>query len=69
MHVAGLKMPEAYDGKCNNRNKNPCECGIPALSRVFSNLLCNVSDRRFSARMKIRSGWVFLRELKTGNYQ
>ena len=20
MHVAGLKMPEAYDGKCNNRN-------------------------------------------------
>ena len=23
MHAAGLKMPEAYDGKCNNRNKNP----------------------------------------------
>ena len=46
MHMAGLKMPEAYDGKCNNRNKNPCECGTPALSRVFSNLLCNVSDRR-----------------------
>ena len=23
MRVADLKMPEAYDGKCNNRNKNP----------------------------------------------
>ena len=23
MHVAGLKTQEAYDGKCNNRNKNP----------------------------------------------
>ena len=23
MLATGLKMPEAYDGKCNNRNKNP----------------------------------------------
>ena len=31
MLVTGLKMPEAYDGKCKNRNKNPCECGTPAV--------------------------------------
>ena len=35
MHVAGLKTQEAYDGKCNNRLKNPCECGTPVLP-VFS---------------------------------
>ena len=45
MHAAGLKMPEAYDGKCNNRNKNPCECGAPVLPGVFSDFLCAVSDR------------------------
>ena len=26
MLVTGLKMPEAYDGKCNNRNKKLEEC-------------------------------------------
>ena len=40
MHVTGLKMPEAYDGKCNNGLQNPCECGAPVLPGVFSGLLC-----------------------------
>ena len=31
MHVAGLKTPEAYDGKCNNRNKNPLTLSIVPL--------------------------------------
>ena len=31
MHVAGLKMPEAYDGKCNNRNKKPLTLSIVPL--------------------------------------
>jgi len=31
MHLAGLKTPEAYDGKCNNRNKNPLTLSIVPL--------------------------------------
>ena len=38
------------DGKCYNRLKNSCECGVPVLSGVFSNLLCAVPDRRIIAR-------------------
>ena len=26
---------EAYDGKCNNRLKNPCECSTCVLPGVF----------------------------------
>ena len=35
MHVAGLKMPEAYDGKCNNRNKNPKRAQSDAKKQTF----------------------------------
>ena len=47
MHVAGLKMPEAYDGKCNNRNKNPCECG--ASVSEFGSRFDGVADFVFVA--------------------
>ena len=32
MLVTGLKMPEAYDGKCNNTNKNPLTLSIVPLT-------------------------------------
>ena len=45
MHGEGWKTPEAYDGKCNNRLENPCECGTCVLPGVFSDFLRAVSDR------------------------
>ena len=42
MHVAGLKMPEAYDGKCNNRNKNPLTLSIVSL--IYTGIpICSVA--------------------------
>ena len=42
MHVAGLKMPEAYDGKCNNRNKDPLTLSIVTL--IYTGIpICSVA--------------------------
>ena len=42
MHVAGLKMPEACDGKCNNRLKNPLTLSIVPL--IYTGIpICSVA--------------------------
>jgi len=42
MHLAGLKTPEAYDGKCNNRNKNPLTLSIVPL--IYTGIpICSVA--------------------------